>query len=463
MEILGMSRPGTTLRTLFALAILVPLPALGLLGCSQQPESEAPAAPRPTKTLTILTPHNAAIRDTFASGFWNHYLEAHDQPVRINWIYRGTPQCVEYMRQYNAMKASGARYEEPDLMFGGGITDHARLASEGFSRSTDESIVADLPQTVNGSPTRGPDGAWIATGLSSFGIFYNAAACQRRGIAPPQTWADLADPRFAGWIAVADPRASGSHRECLMLIIKHHGWDTGWALITKILANTRALNARSGDALKQVQTGTALATFAVNFDGLARAAGSDGALAYVDPPGATAATPDILSVLRTSRHPDMAEAFVRYVLSPEGQALWGVKIEHRAAHGETLYHYPILPAIYAKEQDHLAVTRNPLKEDFGVKVDPAEAQWVGTLLKPLVAAACYGDNHVRLQQAWARLSSGEQPAALATLTSPPFSWETAAQKSKAFRDADEAARDQMLEAWAREFAERYAEAQAAAN
>lgn len=444
-------------------ATLVWAALIGVAGCEQQSSPGANAAPGgkdvtpgPAKELTVLTPHGEAIREAFAHGFWNWYLTNRGAPVRINWIYRGTPQCVDYVRAGVDMRAAGAPYTNPDLVFGGGIADHAQLAAEGFSRPIDlGSALAAIPPEVQGLATRDPQARWIATGLSSFGVLYNARACEERGIAPPTTWADLADPRFYGWVALADPLASGSHRECMELILLHQGPADGWRTIVRILGNTRALNARSADAIREVETGVALATFAVNFDGMAAVAESNGALKYTDPPGASAVSLDIMSVLAAGANPEMAKDFVRYVLSDEGQALWAVRRERTDPHGPTLYHYAILPTVYQKYANQLAVERDPLQTDFGLRL-ATDAGRSGRLAA-FVQAACSGSNHIRLQQVWRKLiDAGLPKEPLAELTASPLEDPTTAPAATQPNEAGPAEAEKVRGEWAAKFAERYA-------
>ncbi len=443
------------------MSVLLLAAAIASSGCEQQQSVATPTKNYgPPHELTILTPHNETIREAFELGFWNWYVDNYDQRVRIHWIYRGTPQCVDYVQSIPELRAQGMRYAAPAIMFGGGIADHAKLAELGLSRSIQPSdALEDIPPEVQGLPPRDPENRWFATGLSSFGILYNSEGCNRRGIAPPATWADLADPRYYGWVAVADPRASGSHRECLMLILQHHGWEAGWQTVMRILANARALNARSGEALNQVQNSVSLATFAVNFDGLARAADSNDRLKYVDPPGATVLSPDIISVLTTAEESDLpvATAFVEYVLSDEGQALWAIDREHTKPYGETLYHFAIKPSVYETyDPEEWAVSQNPLEADFGMQVSSEDTIWQGRILRQIVAAACEGDNHVALQLTWRKLIDAGLPAEqLAELTAPLFDEQTARQHVDTWASASPAERDEMLHDWTRAFSDRY--------
>ena len=426
-------------------------------GCERNPAAGAPQTPPKPRNLTILTPHSERIRETFEEGFWNWYLREQGTPVEITWVYRGTPQCVEYARETSGAQDEGHRLPPADVLFGGGLNDHARLADEGLARPVDVGAAVAVP--TNGAPARDADGHWHACGLSSFGILYNADACAARGIAPPTTWADLADPRFFGWVAIADPEASGSARECMVLILQHVGWVDGWSTLIRILANARALDPRSGDALRQVQAGTALATFAVNFDGMALAAESDGRLVYVDPPSATAAKPDFISVLSTAPNSDVALAFVQYVLSEEGQALWGVQRDARPPYGQTLYHYPISPAIYDKYAGHLTVPRNPVKDDFGIRADTQQSITFGHLVKPLVHAACGKDLHANLQQTWHAVFDAGLPAnALAELTTSPVAPDTLEAAAQTVTNTGSPEAQTLVSTWAEQFARQYAHA-----
>ncbi len=428
------------------------LPLFVAAGCRPATAVNAAAPVSQVQTLVILTPHSEPIRQTFAAGFSSWHTAHRGAPVHIHWIYRGTPQCVEYIRALPQMQVEGTPGGAVDLMFGGGIVDHVQLARDGMTRalSLPDDALAGIPAEVAGQATRDPAGHWVATGLSSFGIVYNERACRQRGIAPPTSWADLADPRFAGWVAIANPQASGSHRESLALIVRKEGWERGWATILPILANARALNARSGEALRQVASGVSLATRAVNFDGMALAAESGGDVRYFDPPGASAITLDLISMPTAARAPALAVDFIRYVLSPEGQALWAVERDRRVPHGVTLYHYAIRPSVYEAYAGGLAVPGNPLEMDFGLQVDPQQSLADATRLQALVAAACAGENHVMLQRTWERLAARGLPAGpLAELTSLP---ETAADAARL--DADGRPDPDLVRA----FAEKYARA-----
>lgn len=391
--------------------------------CDRQVSSESIA---PTKRLTIITPHNEQIRNAFEVVFANWYQTERGTPVDIQWVVRGTQECMDYINDVFELSRDAGPRIVPDVMFGGSITEHTLLADREQSVNV---VIGDrlneIPSEVAGLPTHNDKNHWFAVGLSSFGIAYNNKACEARGITPPQTWADLADPRFYSWLGIADPAASGSNLLCMTLILQKHGWEDGWSIIIRTLANNRAMGSRSSDVLREVGDGVFLAAFAVNFDGLRLSKATDGAVQYVNPPGATALTPDVISVLKTARDVPLAQDFVRFLLSEPGQVLFGVSAENRGGYGETLYHYPIDPKMYEKYADKMAMRENPTKMDFGIKLDVDKARRQDAIVKPLVSAAC-GENHVLLQRTWkAVIDAGMPASAVADLTRPPFD-ETAA-------------------------------------
>jgi ABC-type Fe3+ transport system substrate-binding protein len=448
-------------RGLFVVAICL----ASLTGC--EPAQEATGSSLQTKPvlkLTIISPHNQRIRDTFAEAFSRWYDQKFHRTVAIDWIVRGTPQCVEYIDDLFEGRNIDGAMKTPDLMFGGGLTYHRALAAHNrcFELELGDALEG-VPGDVHGLPTRDEQNLWVATGLSSFGILYNAADCKARGIAPPKTWSDLADPRFAGWLSIADPAKSGSSRQCMMLILQQQGWKQGWETLSRILANARVLESGSNQGHDQIASGVMLAGFAVNFDGLRRVQENPDKLQYVNPPGATAVTPDITSVLKTAADARLAQQFVRYCLSDEGQAIWSTKAEGRDDSDHTLYHYPIKPSLYESHKGKLAVEDNPFETDFGIRIDQSVALRQSGALVPMTSAIC-NENHILLQQAWATIQrAGMNEAVLAKLFEPIVSEQEAYDAVEKSHGADEPQGHALHQEWSNTFHKQIEEAMALAS
>lgn len=384
--------------------------AVMIVGCNSE-KAETTTSTDASNELVVLTPHNQGIQNAFELGFRSWYLHLYKKEIKVRWLVYGTPQCMKYVE--NCHKASGelAPSFAPDVLFGGSMRDHLRLQKQGWTIPIELDARDDVPESVAGIPSVCPDNSCVATGLSTFGMLVNAQACRERGIEPPSTWKDLAEPRFYGWLAIADPGRSGTSRQCFMLILQKYGWEEGWSLIMRILGNARTLVARSRVALSQVESGESLVTFAINFDAMARAEHSSYELTYVEPEGATQISPDGVSALATSRNKQGAAAFVNFLVSKRGQQILGLRADYLSLNAPTLFHYPISQSIYDEESDRLAVGRNPLKTSAMMETDEKSSVQQEQLLPLLVSAAC-GRQHIALQQLWAAVQKqGNQGAA----------------------------------------------------
>jgi spermidine/putrescine-binding protein len=241
-----------------------------------------------------------------------------------------------------------------------------------------------------------------------------------------------------------------------MLILQEQGWERGWATIMRILGNARALTQRSTQALDQVVSGESIAAFAINYDGQRRVAESGGRLRFVVPQGVSSVSPAVVSVLKSAREPALAEAFVRYNLSEEGQKLWGIRSEYGSVNAPTLYHYPIVPSTYEKFGAELAMQDNPLTLDHGRDLDLAKSRAQLAALEPLLTTATHGGNHLLLQRAWEAITSAGMPKGpLAELTAAPLDENGAYALGKRYRQLSEYESLQMVAEWTQRMRARY--------
>ncbi|MEE8171039.1 MAG: hypothetical protein V3T70_10870, partial [Phycisphaerae bacterium] len=151
-----------------------------LTGCFEG--ASKPPTPHfdPVKRLTIVTPHGEKIRTAFEVGFNEWYgRQKEGRYVRFDWVEMGTPQCIRYVEDVFTLVRDEKPHRIPDLVFGGGISDHAVLADRNYCRPLDlNDLIKDLPAEVGGLPTRDSENRWFSTGLSSFGILFNREMCE---------------------------------------------------------------------------------------------------------------------------------------------------------------------------------------------------------------------------------------------------------------------------------------------
>ncbi len=350
--------------------------------------------------LIVVTPHNEQIRSEMAAGFNRWRKVAALGPVEFDWRASGgtTDLRRSILAQFTALGQGGRSLDEGiglDLFFGGGTYDHEKVAAGVRLGDVMEPVAMapDLPEgllgqvfpkaTLGGERLMHPDHLWIGTALSSFGIVYNRDVLVMLKTDAPQTWSDLADPVYAHWLAAADPSHSGSIAAAFNTVLRRQGWTEGWDTLRRVFANARYFSSSATRVPVDVSAGEAAAGMCIDFYGRtqAQAVRSDGwsgdvdrtgmsRLGYIDPQvnGAsmTATTADPITLLRGAPHRDLAEQFIAWLLSQEGQRLW------QAAPGT--------PGGPQRE----ALRRQPIRRDLYTPV--GRAGWTDAQLDPFVTA-----------------------------------------------------------------------------
>lgn len=317
-----------------------------------------------SQRLVIVTPHIQQIRDEFGLAFSKWHQQIHGTPVEIDWrLPGGTSEIIKQLEaQYtSAIKRGEIKPDGScapgtigfDLMFGGGSFDHGRLKT-GVSVKTPPasagekpgeiklsmSIPAGFPQdflegcfgeNVIGSGTLyDPEQHWIGVALSSFGIVYSRDVYEDLGLPEPQSFEELCRPELVGWLALADPRQSGSITTTFDSILASAGWERGWRTLREMCANARYFTNSSTKPPIDVSQGEAAAGLAIDFYGRGQAQSvlepgaedRSGRVGYVDPKGSVYVDADPVSLLRGGPSPELARRFIEFCLTPEAQALW---------------------------------------------------------------------------------------------------------------------------------------------
>jgi spermidine/putrescine-binding protein len=126
---------------------------------------------------------------------------------------------------------------------------------------------------------------------------------------------------------------------------------------------------------------------------------------YFDSPGGTSIGVDPIGLLRGAPHPELARAFIDYILETDGQKLWDFKVG--APGGPEKYalrRLPIRPQLYASEYAPYRSDPNvfPYEEAKSFTYHP---EWTGSLFGPLrfvVRVMCV-DPHEEAREALAAL------------------------------------------------------------
>lgn len=405
--------------------------------------------------LEIITPHNEHIQVEFERAFVRHV----GRPLKVRWIKKGTGQIIQQLDAQERARP-GASFDL-DVFFGGGVPDHDLAASKGYLESPrlPDDLLAGIPAEIAGVANYDARRLWFGSALSAFGVLMNRRGLGLQGLREVREWTDLADPRMFSWVVIADPRKSASVRVSYELILQQYGWERGWPLLMQMAANARLITDSSSAVPNEVATGNVLAGPCIDFYAAARIAQAGGdVLAYVNPAGGSAITPDPISMLRKPPHRELAERFLAFVLSPEGQALWvlppgtpGGPVEH------ALHRMPIRPDVCRTYADHLATPDPYQAAEAGTfrRVDDAKARARNKLLAELMGAALV-DLHAELRETWkALIDGGMKPAALEEWNRLPFSESAGLELARQLEAGDLAAR-KITRDWTRQFKDKYA-------
>lgn len=468
---------------LVALAIVIGIPFVLRPAADEELAAEAGA-----DRLVVVSPHNEAIRHEFTVAFRRHYRASTGRDVALDWrVPGGTSEIARYLAseytaafrsywvnkrgmKWNAEVAGGfdsraldlpadPAQDTPaqaarraflgssvgigiDLFFGGGAYDFIQQAQAG--RLVDSGVIAArpgwftdavIPQKVSGELFRDPQGLWIGTVVSSFGICYNTDSLERLGVKQvPASWDALADPALVRQVALADPTKSGSAAKAFEQIIQQKmqerlaaapgdedaavraGWLDGLSLIQKISANARFFTDAAPKVPLDVSQGDAAIGMCIDFYGrfqseAVRLPDGSSRLQYFTPLGGSSVGVDPIAMLRGAPHPETARAFIEFVLSPEGQKLWNFKVGTPG--GPEKFALRRLPV----RKDFYVADNEPYRSDPGI--DPyVEARhftyreaWTGPLFRVISFAirVMSIDTHKEQTEAWRALGAAGFP------------------------------------------------------
>jgi ABC-type Fe3+ transport system substrate-binding protein len=444
-------------------------------------------------TVVIISPHNEAIRTEFGRGFQAWYQARTGRTVAVDWrVVGGTSDITRFIeseyvaafrnqwtgplhRAWSAGVQAGfasarlaadapAEVQEAraaflastvscgiDLFFGGGSYDFVQQAQAGrivpsrIHQTHPEWFRDDvIPQRFTGEQYWDDAGCWVGNVVSSYGILYNIDALRRLGLAPPRDWTDLADPRYAGALALSDPTKSSSMAKAFEIIIQQQmrrrlavlgpahekqavreGWAAGLQLIQRLAANARYFTDSSQKPPIDVAQGDCAAGICIDFYGRAEAeaVARRGAarLEFVTPHGGTVNSVDPIGVLRGAPHREIAELFLEYTLTMDAQKLWNFR--PGTAGGPQRFALRRLPVRrdFYSHAEWTALRSDPAADPFA-DPDPLIYQpaWTGGLFRELafVTRVMCLDAHAELADAWRAIAAappGARAAAIARL------------------------------------------------
>ena len=229
------------------------------------------------------------------------------------------------------------------------------------------------------------------------------------------------------------------------MILQAYGWRDGWSVVMSTAANCPGLSTGSMEVGKNIAIGEA--AYGPLIDNYAneiqRQIGPE-RVRYIVPPGLSVVSGDGIGVLRGAPHRAVAEKFVGFVLSREGQTLW--RAEVGSPGGPVTYHLgklPVRPEIYDRVPSSDIVRDNPFRWSFSLRYDAdlGGKRWrvVNELFGAFVTEV-----HRPLRDATARMHAGEGDPLVFQM---PVSEEEAATVAAERTLDDPVKRAQLLRRW----------------
>ena len=278
--------------------VLAALMALGMISLA----SAEKAPEEYTGELTIYSPHDQDPLNAGVTGF-----EALYPNVKVNVVADGTGNLL------NRIKAESAA-PEADILWGGGA-DSLAAYKDYFQPYKPSCIDLIDPSLYDG------DYLWIGESPLPMVFLVNTDLVAEEDI--PKSWKDLADPKWAGKIAMADPASSGSAYTQLNTILMIYGqadddYAAGWDMVRSMMKNLVIQSGSSG-AHKNVDSGEypigiTLEKAAVQYDL------EGGHLKMIYPEDGTSAVPDGIAIVKDCKNLELAQLFVEFALSADTQA-----------------------------------------------------------------------------------------------------------------------------------------------
>jgi ABC-type Fe3+ transport system substrate-binding protein len=445
----------------FALVLLLPFAVRALLGRS---ESRGRAERSATALqLSIITPHNQDIRRAFEPAFSDWHLKHHGQPVAITYLSPGgTNDIVRYLKDIYGSYRNGAGALLPeeqintgiDIVWGGGdyiferdfkpllkpLSVSKELLREVFPAPDLAGVALFDPAAQGGQAPK-----WVGVVVSTFGIIYAPDVYDLLHLPAPESWSDLARPELAGLLAVADPTRSGTAATVYMMVLQRAmasaelrwleqspereqmaaadlersasyrlaigaGWKEGMRTLVLMAANARYFTDSASRPCADVGDAESAAGVAIDFYArVYQEQIGDRRIRFHAPRGATAITPDPVGVLygTVGERELLANRFVEFLLSTEGQRLWNVDESHSPYLRRSLRRMPIRKDVYADATGFVDAD-NPFELAEGFNMRQRWMRQLGRLLP--VWGAAWIDAKSKLDEAYEVVRAVPDPA-----------------------------------------------------
>ena len=281
-------------------------------------QSDVPAE----RELVLLATIPKRMSDAAIAAFKAHAQQQWGIAVNVQTLVAGTPIAYGRIVEWKGKP-------QADIFWGGESSLYDDLREKGLMASlkVPDGVWDRVPASI-GKPKpillKDPRRAWIGSAAQIYGLVYNERLYERLGLKPPGGWDDLFHPKLRGSVAQCAPTRSSSSHALYEVFLQELGEDKGWEWLERLAAVTGIFTARSRDVPGIVAKGEFAAGFAVPSIGAFDERLLGLPIRFVFARNSYVA-PEAWGVLAGAPHPQLAQEFIRFMLSEAGQrSLMGI-------------------------------------------------------------------------------------------------------------------------------------------
>lgn len=299
-------------------------------------------AQAPTGKVTVSTSFPKDVTDPIKKAF-----EKAHPGVTLDVQNRNTNAGVKYLEETKDNN-------QTDLFWASAPDAFEVLKGKGLLQKYQPKATG-IPEKIGAFPINDPDGYYFGFAASGYGIMWNERYAKANNLPEPKEWSDLAKPVYYDHVSIATPSRSGTTHLTIETILQGEGWEQGWRTIKEMAGNFRNVTERSFGVPEAVNSGEVGVGIVIDFFAFsAQASGFPVKFVY---PTVTTIVPANVAIVANAPNKAGAEAFIEFLLSPEGQE---VLLE------PSIRRLPINPAVYEKAP---ADYPNPFKDpSLGARV-----------------------------------------------------------------------------------------------
>ena len=243
---------------------------------------------------------------------------------------------------------------------------------------------------------------WFGNAISSFGLIVNHDYLTTYGLPVPSTWDELASLTYyinpsEKSIGIADPTLSTVNTKNCQIILQASGWEDGWSILTRIGANagiySSIIVSRSA-----VISGDIGISMSIDFYGII-AHRENPNCEYIIPDNQSAIIPSPIALAKNIDNQIGADAFIEFLVSPEGQSVWLHDGLDRLPVNEYAFH-----TLYGQTRIDLYNLFNETRDNVGINFNATLAKSYETIVNYYFHETITNE-YSRLRNIWGEMIS----------------------------------------------------------